>query len=185
MIRQVRVGVKRVTSSDGTYIAYDRSGEGPPLILVGGTLEHRALESETAKLAASPTPTRHFTLFHYDRRGRGDSTDTQPYAEMRQHPMWPMWETAAPTIAYDTAVVGEDCSIPSDRAARVAVPALVMNGEGSDPPKRSTAATLVEAMPDARHRVLEGQSHVVVAEVIAPVLVEFFTSILPVVRSRG
>src|SRR5213595_378113 len=76
--------MKTVTSKDGTTIAFDQSGEGPALILVGGPLEQRALDTETAKLAALPLLAQHFTVFHYDRRGRGDSTDTQPYALERE-----------------------------------------------------------------------------------------------------
>jgi pimeloyl-ACP methyl ester carboxylesterase len=73
-----------VTSKDGTTIAFDRLGQGPALILVGGSLEHRALDAETSRLAAYPLMAQHFTLFHDDRRGRGDSTDTQPYAVQRE-----------------------------------------------------------------------------------------------------
>jgi pimeloyl-ACP methyl ester carboxylesterase len=73
-----------VTSKDGTRIAYDMIGEGPALILVGGILEQRAMDSETSQLAAQPLLAQHFTVVNYDRRGRGDSTDTQPYAVERE-----------------------------------------------------------------------------------------------------
>ena len=73
--------MKTVTSKDGTTIALDHSGTGPALFLVGGMFEQRAMDSETAQLAALPLLAQHFTVFHYDRRGRGDSTDKQPYAE--------------------------------------------------------------------------------------------------------
>jgi pimeloyl-ACP methyl ester carboxylesterase len=73
-----------VTSTDGTTIAFDRSGTGPVLILVGGIFEQRAMDSETAQLGALPLLAEHFTVIHYDRRGRGDSTDTQPYAVGRE-----------------------------------------------------------------------------------------------------
>src|SRR5690606_31639023 len=76
--------METVTSKDGTSIAFDRAGSGPTLILVGGAFEQRAMESETAFLAAHPLLTRHFTVVHYDRRGRGDSTDTLPYALERE-----------------------------------------------------------------------------------------------------
>src|ERR671922_691527 len=76
--------MKTITSKDGTIIAFDQLGKGPALILVGGSLEHRALDAETSRLAAYPLMAQHFTLFHYDRRGRGDSTDTQPYAVQRE-----------------------------------------------------------------------------------------------------
>lgn len=74
--------MKTITSKDGTTIAFDQFGHGAALILAGGALEHRALQTETAKLAAVPMMTQ-FTVIHYDRRGRGDSTDTQPYAVER------------------------------------------------------------------------------------------------------
>jgi pimeloyl-ACP methyl ester carboxylesterase len=71
--------MQTVTSKDGTPIAFDRSGAGPPVILVGGALSDR---SGAAPLAAALAP--HFTVFAYDRRGRGDSGDTPPYAVERE-----------------------------------------------------------------------------------------------------
>lgn len=67
-----------VTLRDGTTIAFDRSGEGPTVILVDGALQHRAFDPRTAELAA--VLAEQFTVFNYDRRGRGDSGDTPPYA---------------------------------------------------------------------------------------------------------
>jgi pimeloyl-ACP methyl ester carboxylesterase len=264
--------MRTVTSKDGTTIAFEQSGKGPAIILVGGAFEQRAMNSATAQLAALPRLAQHFTVIHYDRRGRGDSTDTQPYAvareiediealinaaegpafvfgissgaalafeatlalgdkvqklamyeapynddeaarqawrnyrkqlnevlaegrrgdavalfmmllgmpadqvpEMRQHPMWPMFEAVAPTLAYDAAVLGEDSSVPIKQAAGVAVPALVMDGGASEWPfMHITAVALANAIPNARHRTLEGQTHEVAPEAIAPVLVEFF-----------
>jgi pimeloyl-ACP methyl ester carboxylesterase len=261
--------MKTVQSADGTTIAFDQLGKGPALILVGGALEQRAMNSETAQLA--PRLSEHFTVLHYDRRGRGDSTDTPPYAvereiedihaliteaggsaflfgissgaalameaaiklgdkvkklamyeapynddeaarqawkayrkqlaevlaqgrrgdalalfmmlvgmpaehldRSRQHPMWPMWEAVAPTLAYDAAIMGEDASVPSEKAASVAVPALVMDGGASYPFMHVTALALAKAMPHARHRRLPGQTHEVAPQALAPVLVEFF-----------
>jgi pimeloyl-ACP methyl ester carboxylesterase len=261
--------MKTVQSADGTTIAFDQLGKGPALILVGGALEQRAMDSETAQLA--PLLAEHFTVLHYDRRGRGDSTDTQPYAvereiedidaliteagglafvfgissgaalameaaiklgdkvkklamyeapynddeaarqawkvyrkqlaevlaqgrrgdalalfmllvgmpadhleAVRHHPMWPMWEAVAPTLAYDAAVMGEDASVPTEKAASVTVPALVMDGGASYPFMHVTALALAKAMPHAQHRTLEGQTHEVAPQVLAPVLVEFF-----------
>ena len=262
--------MRTVTSADGTTIAFDRSGTGPVLILVGGIFEQRAMDSETAQLAALPLLAQHFTVIHYDRRGRGDSTDTQPYAVqreiediealiddtsgsafvsgissgaalafeaalalgskvnglamyeppyndddaarqtwrdytkqlaealgqgrrgdavglfmtllgvpaddlegMRQTPMWPMWEAIAPTIAYDAAVLGDDASVPTSRAARLAVPALIMTGGASYPFMHVAATELARAIPNAKHRTLEGQPHEVAADALGPVLVEF------------
>ena len=264
--------MRTVTSKDGTTIAFDQSGKGPALILVGGAFEQRAMDSATAQLAALPLLAQHFTVFHYDRRGRGDSTDTQPYAVereiediaalinaaggeafvfgissgaalafeaalalgskvkklamyeppynddeaarqawmdyrkqlkevlaanrrgdavglfmmllgmpadqldgMRQYPMWPMFEAVAPTLAYDAAALGEDSSVPTERAASVTVPALIMDGGATEWPfMHTTAVTLANAIPNAQHCTLEGQTHEVAAEALAPVLVEFF-----------
>lgn len=265
--------MKTVTSKDGTTIAFGQSGEGPALILVGGMFEQRAMDSETAYLARLPLLSEHFTVYHYDRRGRGDSSDTLPYAVvrevediealieaaggtafvfgissgaalafeaacilgdkvkklamydppynddeagrqrwkqfrkelnealaegrhgdavglfmmvtgmpaehlegMREYPMWSMWEGIAATIAYDAAAVGEDASVPVERAGGVLVPTLIINGEASYPFMHVSAKTLADAMPDARYLTLEGQTHEVTPEAIAPVLVEFFIS---------
>ena len=69
----------RVTSKDGTSIAYDRHGSGPAVILVGGAFVDR---SENAPLATELAA--RFSVYNYDRRGRGDSGDTQPYALERE-----------------------------------------------------------------------------------------------------
>src|SRR5437016_14546602 len=95
---------------------------------------------------------------------------------MLQHPMWPMWEAVAPTLAYDAAAMGEDASVPTEKAASVAVPALVMDGSASYPFMHITALALANVIPNAQHRTLEGQTHRVAVSVIAPVLEEFFTS---------
>jgi len=73
--------MKTVRSKDGTRIAYDMQGEGPALILVDGALTKRASGSkpELARLLAE-----RFTVYCYDRRGRGDSEDTKPYALPRE-----------------------------------------------------------------------------------------------------
>jgi pimeloyl-ACP methyl ester carboxylesterase len=70
-----------VFSRDGTAIAFDRIGNGPPVILVDGALCHRGF-GENGKLAELLA--QRFTVFTYDRRGRGDSGDTGPYAVERE-----------------------------------------------------------------------------------------------------
>lgn len=70
-----------VTSKDGTPIAYDKSGSGPVLILVGGAFSvrlHPSVDDLVGRLAP------HFTVINYDRRGRGDSGDTLPYTVQRE-----------------------------------------------------------------------------------------------------
>ena len=73
--------MKTVTSHDGTPIAYDKTGSGPPLILIDGALTSRASGSKPELLGLLAP---HFTVFSFDRRGRGDSGDTPPYAVERE-----------------------------------------------------------------------------------------------------
>ncbi|WP_181768655.1 alpha/beta fold hydrolase [Streptomyces albidus (ex Kaewkla and Franco 2022)] len=71
--------MKRAVSKDGTGIAYKRTGDGPPVVLVGGATATHAMESPlAAELAAA------HTVHIYDRRGRGKSGDTAPYAVERE-----------------------------------------------------------------------------------------------------
>jgi pimeloyl-ACP methyl ester carboxylesterase len=94
---------------------------------------------------------------------------------VRQTPMWPLWESIAHTLAYDhIAALGEEASVPTKRAARVSVPTLVMDGRESFPFMHVTATKLAKAIPNAQHRTLEGQTHEVASDAIAPVLIEFF-----------
>jgi pimeloyl-ACP methyl ester carboxylesterase len=67
-----------VTSKDGTVLAVDRTGAGPAVVCVGGALNDR---HSTGWVAARLTG---FTAYSYDRRGRGDSGDTPPYAVERE-----------------------------------------------------------------------------------------------------
>ncbi len=68
-----------VTSKDGTTIAFDRLGDGPPVVLVCGGSVDRMSNAALAALLGSD-----FRVFNYDRRGRGDSGDTLPYAVERE-----------------------------------------------------------------------------------------------------
>ena len=259
--------MKHVRSRDGTTIAYDRLGAGPPVILVDGAFCSRAF-GPMPKLA--PHLARDFTVFAYDRRGRGDSGDTTPYAVERaiddlealireaggsafvyaissgaalaleaaasglcikklalyeppfmvgnpahlppvdHHaqlvrliaegrrgdavtyymkdvmgmpgffvmlfrilPMWSKLKAVAPSLPYDSAVMG-DFSLPTKRAASLKLPTLVIAGDKSVPVLREAARRLAEVIPGARHRALAGQTHNVSAAALAPVLKEFF-----------
>jgi pimeloyl-ACP methyl ester carboxylesterase len=269
-MREERERVDKVTSSDGTPIAFDRLGDGPPLIVVCGATCDRALMRPTADELA-----KRFTVFNYDRRGRGDSGDTAPYAVereiedlgaliaeaggtasvyghssgaglvlhaaayglpvakivlhdppyapdgdeearrisreygenlkamlsedrrgdavelfmttmgipqetiegMRHTPRWAALEAMAPTLAYDSEVMGDigrEGTIPVDQASKVTVPAFVLTGGADYPWMTDVGRRLADAMPNGRHRVLEGQEHVVPPEVLVSVLAEFF-----------
>jgi len=256
-----------VISKEGTEIAYDKVGSGPAVILVDGALAVRASGTSLAELLAP-----NFRVYYYDRRGRGDSTDTNPYflekevedlealidvaggsvylygsssggalaletairlgdkikklavyevpydsseagvkawreyraklseflaadrrgdavalfmkfvgvpddalESMRQAPTWQSMEALAPTLAYDSVVVGEDRIVPTERAASISAQTLVMDGSASYEPMpfmRATAKALAKAIPNAQHQVLEGQGHDVDPNVLAPVLKE-------------
>jgi len=69
----------KVTSKDGTTISFERLGSGPPVVLVCGGSVDRSSNASLAALLAQ-----HFTVFNYDRRGRGESGDTPPYAVERE-----------------------------------------------------------------------------------------------------
>lgn len=262
--------MQTVTSNDGTTIAFDRSGTGPAVILVGGALSER---SAGIPLATRLAP--HFTVFAYDRRGRGDSGDTQPYAvereiediaaliqqaggsafifgmssgaalaleaanrglaitklalyeppfivddarkpipsdyvphlgalarsgrrgdaveyfmanavevpadmvaQMRQSPMWPAMEALAHTLAYDGAIMGDNMSgkpLSPGQWADVTIPTLVMDGGGSPVWMHNAAQAVAAILPNARRLTLEGQTHAVNPDVLAPALKAFFT----------
>jgi hypothetical protein len=72
---------EKLRSADGTAIAVERSGDGPALVLVDGAFGSRSSgpNAPTASLLAP-----HFSVFQYDRRGRGESGDTPPYALARE-----------------------------------------------------------------------------------------------------
>ena len=264
--------MEKVTSKDGTTIAFDRSGEGPPIILVGGALQYRSFDPRTAQLAKRLVA--HFTVFHYDRRGRGDSGDTLPYAKerevedlgaliaeaggsafvfamssggplaldaaasglaitklalyepafivddnrppvpkdyvaqlkelvssgrrgdavelfmtkavglpaeyiapMRNDPTWSGMEAVAHTLVYDGTFIGDTMSgnpLPTERWASVTAPTLVIDGGASPAWMGNAAQALADVLPNARRRTLEGQTHDVAPEALAPVLEEFF-----------
>jgi dienelactone hydrolase len=176
----------RGTSKDGTLIAYERSGNGPALILVDGALCSRAF-GPSPKLA--PLLARHFTVYAYDRRGRGQSGDTQPYSPAREvEDIAALVEAAGGSavllglssggtlaleaaasglpvtrlVAYEPPCVddnGERGSGCRARFASIGVPSLVMNGAKTDRRLREAVQTIVNAMPAAHHRELAGQTH--------------------------
>ncbi|GAA5021057.1 alpha/beta fold hydrolase [Actinopolymorpha pittospori] len=261
----------KVTSADGTPIAYDWLGRGRPVIVVGGATCDRAVTRRTAEALAE-----YSGVLNYDRRGRGDSGDTAPYAVerevedlaaliaaaggtasvyshssgaglalhaagqglaidrlvlheapytpdaeearraartygeelrriladgrrgdavalflsitgvpdevivgMRAEPYWVGMEARAHTLAYDSEVMGDISqggTLPAEVAAAVCVPTLVISGGASPDWMIATGQRLADIIPDGRHRVLDGQGHVVPAEVLASVLEEFFTA---------
>jgi pimeloyl-ACP methyl ester carboxylesterase len=79
--RPERAPMNRVTSKDGTQIGFTKAGNGPALVIVSGALSHRALNRDTLLVR---TLGEHYSVYTYDRRGRGESSDTKPYAVDRE-----------------------------------------------------------------------------------------------------
>src|SRR5712671_2337797 len=255
-----------VTSHDGTIIAYSQVGQGPVIILVDGALCYRAFGPSKA-LAAHLSP--HFTVITYDRRGRGESGDTQPYAIEREvedlaalveaaggtayvagqssgaalaieaanrlpgitklavyeapfvvddtgkpvtqaflarlkelvaqdrcteavklfmkqvgtpgfmvaiMPLMPMWsklKAVAHTLPYDISTVvdyGAGQPLPRTLGASITAPTLVSEGRKSPTRMRHSMQALAHTLPNANYRTLAGQTHMVKAEALAPVL---------------
>ncbi len=259
-----------VTSQDGTIIAYSQVGQGPALILVDGALCYRQF-GPAQGLAEKLAP--HFTVITYDRRGRGESGDTQPYAVEREiedlaalveavggtayvcgqssgaglaiaaanqlpgitklalyeapfvvddvrkpityeflahlkeavaqnrrskavkmfmrqvgtpgfmvaiMPLFPMWSkltAVAHTLPYDISTVvayGAGKPLPTTLGSAIKAPTLVMDGGKSPTWMRHAMQALAQTLPNADYRTLAGQTHMVKAESLVPVLEEFF-----------
>jgi pimeloyl-ACP methyl ester carboxylesterase len=186
-------------SRDGTSIAYDRQGAGPPVILVGGGLDDG---SENAPLATELAD--RFTVYNYARRGRGESGDTSPYAVQRELEdleallglaggsagvygvssggMFAL-EAAATGLAirrlavyevpYDTTAEAACYGPPPvDRLATITRPTLVLTGGGAEFFELAADA-VAAAMPSAQRVVLEGQGHVADPKAVATALERF------------
>ncbi len=96
---------------------------------------------------------------------------------MRRSLRWAGLEAIAPTLAYDSEVMGDigrGGTISADLVGCVSVPALVLCGGASPAWMIDVGRQLLDAMPNGRLTILEGQEHVVAPEVLAPVLVKFF-----------
>ena len=93
---------------------------------------------------------------------------------MRQMPMWKGLEKLAPTLVYDSEVLGKGHALPAALLSRVRTPTLVMHGGAGSPAMRDAARAITEAIPKAELRTLARQTHGVSPKVLAPVLEEFF-----------
>ena len=91
----------------------------------------------------------------------------------RQSPMWAGMEAIAPSLAHDDAVMGGG-RVPRERLAAIGVPVLAVAGEASPRELREATRAVAEAAPRGTYRTLEGQTHMVDPNVLAPVLAEFF-----------
>ncbi|MEO3792864.1 alpha/beta hydrolase [Nonomuraea sp. B10E15] len=120
-------------SADGTTIAYTRAGQGPAVILVDGALSFRAQSINTGLATALAGD---FTVYTYDRRGRGESGDTPPYTTEREiEDLAALAELAAgtggPVRLYGTssgaalALAAADAGVPVEKLALYEPPFIV------------------------------------------------------------
>jgi pimeloyl-ACP methyl ester carboxylesterase len=257
-------------SIDGTVIAYETCGEGPPLILVDGALCYREMGPSRA---LADVLSDHFTVVRYDRRGRGESTDTAPYTVereiedlaaliaaaggsayvcgfssgavlaldaaarglpitalalyeppfivddtrppaaadyverlhtllgsqrrgdavrlfmrhvgmpaplvslMRFMPAWAKLKRVAHTLPYDGEIMGDTQlgrPLPAARWPGTKVKTLVIVGGKSPAFFHNGTRMLADLLPNAGHRVLDGQTHMVKAKVLGPLLIDYF-----------
>jgi pimeloyl-ACP methyl ester carboxylesterase len=260
-----------VVAADGTRIAYEVTGDGPPLIIADGAMCYRASGPSrplAAELAAD------FTVFVYDRRGRGDSPNAEAsvarevedvealvkeaggtaylfgassgavlaleaanagvgatklamyepvfivddkhvpapesaladmrrliaedrrgdavatfmksvdvpgfvVAMMRLFPVWKKLKGVAHTLPNDLALVDglrQGRPLPTDRWTTATMPTLVAAGGKTPAYLQSSAAAVAEVLPNATYQVVPGQTHLVKAKALAPVLRDFFLS---------
>jgi pimeloyl-ACP methyl ester carboxylesterase len=165
-----------VSSADGTGIAFECVGDGPPLILVDGAFGFRKFSS-SPELARVLAPT--CRVYAYDRRGRGESGDTKPYSLDRE----------IEDIEALIVEAGESASLygisSGGALALEAAAALGDRVEKPDPRDRrgasletmpfmrASADELAAVIPQVERRTLEGQWHDVDIKVLAPVLADF------------
>ncbi|MER7908881.1 alpha/beta hydrolase [Streptomyces sp. NPDC096068] len=171
----------RVTSRDGTTVAYERygDGDGPPLVLVGGApgaADGRALAGLLA---------RHLPVVAYGRRGHG-------CVEREVEDLAAVLAAAGPGAAVHGTGTGGTLALAAAAAGlpvgpisvyepphadvplgRVSARVLVVDGGSSPAETRRAARELAAALPRARHRTLTGQTHEVAPHVLAPVLADF------------
>lgn len=113
---------------------------------------------------------------HFMRKAMG--MPAPAVAAMRLLPVWKLMQATAPTLPYDWAALGEHNmqgrELRAEEWASVTVPALVVYGAESPSSLRNGARALADVLPNAQLRVLEGMGHRLKANVLAPVLAEFF-----------
>jgi hypothetical protein len=96
---------------------------------------------------------------------------------MRRTPRWAELEAMAPTMAYDSEIMGDVSTggaVPTDLAGRVRTEPLVLVGGANPAWMIDVCRQVADALPNGQHRVLESQEHVVPPDLPVPVLEEFF-----------
>jgi pimeloyl-ACP methyl ester carboxylesterase len=87
--------------------------------------------------------------------------------------VWPKLIAVAHTLPYDAAVMG-DFKVPAARLASIKVPTLALHGAKTDVRLQKAARAAADAVPNAQHLTLAGQSHNVKPAALTPAIVKFF-----------
>ncbi|MEW2446638.1 alpha/beta hydrolase [Streptomyces parvulus] len=168
----------RVTSADGTEIAFEQSGRGPAVVLVASALADR---SDTTKLAALLA--QHFTVVNYDRRGRGTSGDADAYAPDREiEDIAALVEhvggsaslfgsSSGAVLALRAAAAG----VNVDRLALYEPPFVV--AEGDDGPPKDLAQQITALLAEGRHS--DAVKYFMTRVQGMPVIAVFFMKLMP------
>lgn len=93
---------------------------------------------------------------------------------MKRLPMWKGLTRLAPTLRYDSEVLGDGYEVPTGRLAKIDRPTLVMHGEAGTGSMAAAARAIAASVPKARLLALPGQTHGVSPKAVAPLLEEFF-----------
>jgi pimeloyl-ACP methyl ester carboxylesterase len=106
-----------------------------------------------------------------------DSVGLSPdgIAALRRSPEWPRLEAVAHTLAYDGAITG-DRTLWSEQARSLRIPVLVLDSDASPEHLRAAARRAADVLPGASHRTVAGSVHDAAADVLAPVLADFFAA---------
>jgi pimeloyl-ACP methyl ester carboxylesterase len=145
--------VFHVTSADGTRIAYERSGSGPPLVLVHGSLNDHGIWA-----AVAPALAQHFTVYAMDRRGRGESgTSSEPELERQFEDVLAVIDAAGAPVDLIGHSFGAHCALGAAAMAPERVKHLVLYEPPPVDDVRSAVAEAFEKLPvdDAVTQFLE------------------------------
>jgi pimeloyl-ACP methyl ester carboxylesterase len=88
--------------------------------------------------------------------------------------LWTQMQAIAPTLRYDTRVMGGDFTVPTDELAKITVPTLVVWGSKAAKEMVAGNQQVAATVPGAAYRILDGQTHNVTPAALAPVVKEFF-----------
>jgi pimeloyl-ACP methyl ester carboxylesterase len=186
LVREVGGEAAVFAMSSGAALALEAAWQGvaltrlalyePPLVVpgTGPTVPDRYVETLDA-LIAQGRRSDALALFMVGAVGM----TPDDFEEFRETPVFPAFEAIAHTLAYDGRLVEQALAggrLPAERWASITAPVLVIDGGASPPFLRTAVQNVVDALPNAERRTLEGQTHAYEVDALAPVLLGHFAS---------